>query len=144
MNTSETIGLIIALVISAIVWFPMIKVTLGNVWKYANDKPFTHKLYFLGIDEDDNDLGQLIFKTTILFAATVAVSFIIVGLASKMGMSVLFIPLGISLVVSVCYAPRMLRFLIRSRNAINKIGKAAHKHDSDGIVEDVNPGNQDY
>jgi len=141
MNTSGTIGLIVALVIVAIYWAPMAKRILGNLWKYIDDKKFKRKLYFPMIGINSNEDKSSYFTGIFVFGVLIPVVFVLL-LVAVANLSLFIIP-AIASVVGVFFIPRALRFLMRSKKAIDIIGKVAHKHVGDKI-ENVDPGKTDY
>ncbi len=146
LNTTGTIGLIVSLVIVAIFWAPMIKASLGNVWKYVNDKPFEHETRFPNFKRSGSHLrlGDVIEDCVAI--GSVSLSFVLFAtlLSHIFPIFIGGILLSVGLVVAAFNIPRAFRFLMRTKNAIGKIGEAAHKHRSDGSVADVDPGNTDY
>ncbi len=137
LETSGIIGLIISLLIVTLNFAPTIRAGWRNFLKYVNDEDFEHDIKLLFFKGDRYRYSQseyLTFLSLHLFVSGLFVS--IATCLSNFYPYQMVATLALAVLGALAYnIPRMVRFMVRGKKAISKIGKVAHTHSKSGEME---------
>jgi len=143
LNTSGIIGLVFSLLALFLILLPSIRLAWKNFVKYVNDEKFKYQIRF-GQGLSNESRGGYVTFWIVAPLVGLIFSFIITVISSKYPIFILGALGGTGIVALINYTPRMIRFLVRGKKAIGKIGAVAHTHDETGKAEDVEINDPKY